>query len=222
MKNLTAEKVIAVLEKEVFTVSSTEVLFNPYKDVDSQLDKPNAAEIRRENLKAYVQNCFSNNSETTFLIIGEAPGPRGCRFSGIPFTNEAQLLEGHLYFTGQQSSKREEPYCAPASKIFWRVMFPYLVQGKSFFMWNCVPFHPHKKDKPLSVRNPTAKEILDCSMGLLELIEAIHSSHIIAIGRKAEQAISLIKVKSTIHPVRHPSRGGATLFEKQIKAVLEN
>jgi Uracil DNA glycosylase superfamily len=147
MKDPTAEKVIEILAEEVFGLESTDLLFNPYTDVDPRFDKPNASEIRRENVKVYVRSCFSNHKDATWLIIGEAPGPHGCRFSGVPFTNEDQLLGGCLTFSGLQSSKGKEPFHAPASKIFWKIMLPYALQGKSFFIWNCVPLHPHKNGK---------------------------------------------------------------------------
>lgn len=51
MKDPTAERVIEVLAEEVFALESTDLLFNPYKDVDPRFDKPNESEIRKENVK---------------------------------------------------------------------------------------------------------------------------------------------------------------------------
>lgn len=153
-----------------------------------------------------------------YLILGEAPGPHGCRFSGVPFTTEAQLLVGHLKFSGQQSSNRKEPYYAPASKIFWNIMLPYALQGKPFFIWNCVPLHPHKKDEPLSVRNPTSTEIRRYSSGLSKLVEVIQPIQVIAVGRKAQEALFKINVQAIY--ARHPSMGGASKFKNKMKELL--
>ena len=53
-------------------------LFNPYRSIDPELDQENAAEIRRENLLSFIQ---SLPERPWHLLVGEAPGWRGCRFS---------------------------------------------------------------------------------------------------------------------------------------------
>src|SRR4051812_35512122 len=91
------------LQRHLFPISSCLAarLFNPYHTVEPGLDRPAADSIRRENLKRYVE-CFVRPPR--YLLVGEAPGWRGCRFSGVPFTSEAQLVEGTLPFAGRQSS----------------------------------------------------------------------------------------------------------------------
>jgi hypothetical protein len=81
------------LEEKVFTIPSTETMFNQYKDVNPLFDKSDAAEIRKENLRKYFQ---SIRWELPVFIVGEAPGPWGVRFSGVPFTSARALhLELH-------------------------------------------------------------------------------------------------------------------------------
>jgi hypothetical protein len=64
--DLSAQEVISLLEKKVFEVSSTDALFNQYKDINLDFDKPDAAQIRRENLRRYVQNCLEAKKRNQF------------------------------------------------------------------------------------------------------------------------------------------------------------
>jgi hypothetical protein len=45
------------------------------------------AALRRARLAAYLES----RAEAPLLLVGEAPGYRGARVSGIPFTSERQL-----------------------------------------------------------------------------------------------------------------------------------
>ncbi|HXO19680.1 MAG TPA: hypothetical protein VOA87_07115, partial [Thermoanaerobaculia bacterium] len=60
---------------------------NPYRDSAPDLDLPAAARRRRANLEAYLDLVGSPR----WVLLGEAPGFRGGRFSGIAFTSERQL-----------------------------------------------------------------------------------------------------------------------------------
>ena len=64
-------------------------VLNPYVDHDARFDLPNAAEIRIMNLRTYL----TDHAYARVALIGEAAGYNGCRFTGIPFTCEAQLCE---------------------------------------------------------------------------------------------------------------------------------
>ena len=88
---------------DIETISNT---FNPWKSVDPKFDVVDADVIRRSNLKTYL-SLFEKPPR--FLAVGEAPGWRGCRFSGVPFTSEAQLVNEATPFEGKQSSK-ESPW----------------------------------------------------------------------------------------------------------------
>lgn len=167
-----------LLESKVFSVRPANLLFNQYRDRDSSVDLPQADEIRRENLINYL-SCYPK--WPSVLIVGEAPGPRGCRFSGVPFTSEALLCKGALPFIGRQSSINDLPYSENSAAIFWRVLLPYYPK---FFIWNSVPFHPYKQDEILSVRNPTRGEICIYSDLLSEIISLIKPKRIVAVGKK--------------------------------------
>lgn len=203
-----------MLEKEIFPASSTETLFNQYKDINEQYDLPDGAVIRRKNLKNYFESFLE---KPQVLMVGEAAGPWGCRFSGVPFTSEAQLAKKILPFTGKQSSKRIAPYSENSASTFWKTLSS---RHQEFIIWNLLPFHPHKPNNSLSIRNPNKGEVAVYSKLLVKVKSILQPKAIIAVGRKAEQALSLTNIHCTY--VRHPSQAGARLFANGINQIFSN
>ena len=195
-------------KKEVFTIESSEVFWNPYKGEDSELDLENGSLIRKNNLNKYLQQ-FPDYPK--FMLIGEAPGPWGCRFSGLAFTSERQLVEGSLPFYGEQSSTFDPPVVERSGSVLWGILKPY---HPNFFVWNSIPLHPTDPGKPLSIRTPKKSELKEYSHILKDMIEIIKPVAIVAIGRKAEMSLEYLGIECTY--VRHPSYGGTTEFRTGI------
>ncbi|MDA0379192.1 MAG: hypothetical protein O2899_06840, partial [Bacteroidetes bacterium] len=119
----------------LFAMPGLEGLFNPYASVHPDLDQPDAHRIRQENLRRYL---VERDRLPRLFVLAEAPGPWGCRFTGVPITSEEQLLDPSFPHAGRQSSLREEPYREYSASIYWRVMAPY---ARDILTWNTVPFH---------------------------------------------------------------------------------
>lgn len=183
-------------------------LFNPYGECHPALDLPAAAQIRRDNLRNYFS---SFRVVPRVLVVGEAPGWRGCRFSGIPFTSEAQLVNNELPFGGQCSSNSGMPYREASATIFWKTMLSYF---PDFLVWNCLPLHPFTPDCPASNRRVSTGEVQWFDHLLRSFIEAIAPLAILAVGREAARALDRLAVSYT--PVRHPAHGGAPAFQAGI------
>src|SRR6185312_16834531 len=66
-------------------------VFNPWRDWDDRDRQPRREmpRLRRENMAAYLQ---ARERSARFLLLGEAPSHRGCRFSGIAFCSETELV----------------------------------------------------------------------------------------------------------------------------------
>jgi hypothetical protein len=202
----------ALFEAHLFPVPSTATLFNPYRDRHDALDRPNADAIRRQNLHNYLA-CYPERPPV--FLLAEAPGPWGCRFSGVPLVSEEQLVNDGFPIDGRSSSVHEEPHGEYSANIYWRVLQPCFPH---FFTWNSVPFHPHDADDPLTIRTPRAAELKAWTGLLSDLLTLLQPERIVAVGRKAEYALNKIDTACTY--VRHPSQGGAKKFEAGVTALM--
>lgn len=202
-----------LLQEKVFPTPSTDLLFNPYRDCHAAYDRPDAVAIRQDNLRRYLA-CYAQRPPV--FLLAEAPGPWGCRFSGVPLVSEAQLVDDAFPIHGHPSSRAETPHHEYSAKIYWRVLRPYFPH---FFTWNSVPYHPHQAGEALSIRNPKNREVAACADVLAALLEILGPDCVLAIGRKAEYALAKIGVEATY--VRHPSQGGAKLFEAGVQAAMK-
>ena len=202
-----------MLEELVFEHPSSERLFNQYLDRHPELDREDAPAIRRRNLKAYLA-AYDERPEV--FLLAEAPGPWGCRFSGVPITSEAQLLDPEFPIHGERSSRAEKPHTEYSANIHWRVLAKHYPK---FLTWNTVPLHPHKEN-PLSIRTPKAGEI-DAFHDVVDgFLQVIQPKHVVAVGRKGERALKHLGVENTY--VRHPSQGGAKKFEEGVLDVMKD
>ena len=87
--------------------------------------------IRTANPLAYLQD----RRHPALLLVGEAAGYHGCRFSGIAFTSERS-------FAGpQRTSTRPEGWQEPSATVVHGELASLGLEG-STVLWNVVPFHP--------------------------------------------------------------------------------
>src|SRR3954470_16531601 len=102
----------------------SERVVNPYRDADPLFDRAGAARSRRENLAAYLEQ----GGRPRLILLGEALGFRGGRFSGIAFTSERQLAgDGgrRLPWAGppfRPTSTRPELWLEPSGSIVWSAL----------------------------------------------------------------------------------------------------
>jgi uracil-DNA glycosylase len=202
------------IEKRVFAAPSSNSLFNPYSEDHPDADRSGAHRIRRKNLRNYFD---SFDAAPRILIVGEASGPWGCRFSGVPFTSERLLCSGELPFGGRQSSRHETPHVERTAGMFWDVM---RTNHLRFLMWNAVPLHPHPPGEPFSLRRPTRSEVTQFLVVLEGLVSILNPAQIVAVGRIAEQAVHDLNREAAY--VRHPSHGGMKEFAAGMQAVFSH
>ena len=208
------DNVWSLFQDRIFSVPSTDELFNLYRDRHPDLDVAGAPEIRRDNLRRYLR-CF--DAAPPLFLLAEAPGPWGCRFSGVPITSEAQLADDAFPIDGDRTSAEVDLHSEYSAGIFWRVLQPSF---PDFFVWNSVPLHPHDPGEPLSIRNPRRTEVRDWQDLLVDLVALLQPDRVLGIGRKAERALTEAGVDVTY--VRHPSQGGANRFEAGVREVLDD
>jgi uracil-DNA glycosylase len=139
-----------------------------------------------------LERYLSDRAAAPLLLLGEAPGYRGARVSGIPFTSERQL-------TGAGPAE------ATAS-IVQRVLAE-LGLADDVLLWNVVPTHPGTAS---SNRPPTRAEV---AAGRDFADELAVGRRVIAVGRVAHAAVGG-------EHVRHPSHGGAAAFAAGLRALI--
>lgn len=205
-----------MLKEEVFPVipryEQGKPLFNLYAQVNEDFENADAAQLRQQNLYNYLS---SFPRIPTVLVIGEAPGWRGCRFSGVPFTSEAQLASSILPFSGVRTSLFAEPLREISASCFWKELQKF---HPNFLAWNCMPFHPHQPDQPISNRSLSLQEMRVYQPILVHLIRLLEPECILAVGQKA--ALSLGDLSIPHIPIRHPAHGGYRQFRQEIHAAL--
>ncbi len=146
------------------------------------------AELLRARLWAYLKGRVA----APVLLVGEAPGYRGARVSGVPFTSERQL-------TGSGP--------AEATATIVRGVLADVGIEEEVLLWNVVPTHPGTES---SNRRPSRAEV---EGGRPFVRELARGRKVIAVGRVAEAAVGAPYV-------RHPSHGGAAGFRHGLKTLL--
>jgi hypothetical protein len=186
--------------------------FNPYRDVTPGLDLPDGAAIRRANLRRYLE-LFAGAS---YVLVGEAAGYAGCRFSGLPFTGEAQLVGPECLpwarGAGFAQSSIGRPWRERSGTVVWQA----LEGRRDCVLWNAFPWHPHGQ-KPLSNRRPRRAETLQAREVLLHFLSLFPNAEVHAIGRVSQRALDEIGVKAAY--IRHPSHGGKAAFRAGIASL---
>jgi hypothetical protein len=207
-------------------VESSSICFNPYNSGEAENDQ-----IRRSNLKLYLNHMFTR--KPSVIIVGEAPGYRGCHWTGIPISSEVAIMDkSHIFFSQIQglcvvedvTKKARKPYGESTATVMWKFVDSLLRDDTPLF-WNSFPFHPHKMDDPLSNRTPKNDELEELSWSLTKMFEIYPSiKTVIALGRKAEKVLGTMKelkeMGLSFTYVRHPSQGGKNECEKGLKSVL--
>lgn len=209
---------IKKLKSFVEDLAAIEVTPNVYNQYSYEYKE---SSIRRDNLLIYLKQMYKLKPK--IMLVGEAPGYRGSRLTGVPFTSEHLLVNNMdgLDLFGMDKGYRlaypkEKLLKEATATIIWNTFLQYDIKALS---WNAFPFHPHKKDYEESNRTPLKKELLIGEKPLLEMIEMFEIKKVIAMGNKAEE--SLNKLGIDCHKVRHPAQGGKNEFVEGIKKFGE-
>lgn len=166
---------------------------------------------------------MKNNNHV--ILVGEAPGYKGCRLSGIPFTCEdmfmqewiPNLMGNNLGYRIVSENKPEHELSA--STVWPKLREWYNKHGYVSLLWSICPFHPHKENNEKSNRTPCAKEIYQGKEILVKLLELFEIKHIGSIGRKAEGAIRSIGYNTFY--LRHPAYNGCATFRNNIDSFMD-
>jgi hypothetical protein len=176
-----------------------------FREADPALECAEGPALRRANATAYLD---ARAGRAPLLLVGEAMGYAGGRFSGIAFTAERTLLGWGAPF--EATSLRPEGWAEQSGTIVHGALATLGIADETV-LWNVVPAHPHRPGEPLSNRTPAVGELRAGAEVLGELIERLRPRATIAVGRSAERALGELGLPCHAS-VRHPANGGATAF----------
>src|SRR3989338_9409919 len=180
------------------------------KDAKNPWDLSSAGNaVRRKNLEGYLTKMAK--ARPRVLLVGEAPGYRGCGRTGAPFCSEKLILT-HPFFADRtvfDVDNANDPIAETSASIVWKTF-----DTLDFYplMWATYPFHQHEPNNELSNRAPRPEEVKLGREFLEDIMRLFAIKRIIAVGRVAEKC--LVEMVHEAYAVRHPSHGGATLFAK--------
>lgn len=175
---------------------------NPYHD-----------EICVSNLRAYFQYSLTRNSR--ILLIGEAPGHKGCAITGVPFTSEYVIRNSIPRLDGRLRLRANGNLREASATIVWSCLERH---GVIPLMWNAFPFHPHGEGNLSSNRTPAPHEV-ECGFEFIHrLVRIFEPKLIVSVGKKAH---GLLTSKGmTCSYVRHPSNGGSNEFNATMDVIF--
>ena len=221
---------LAILEKGP---SEPLCVFNPWRDHDERdgtprRDKPR---MRRENMQAYVE---ARRGEARVLLLGEAPSHRGCRFTGIAFCSETELVHKpelvarrRLALTSRDAEAK--PQRERSAAVIWSEIER---AGRPFeiVLWNAFPWHPYRADDgdtsdgpcgPSSNRKPRLGEVAEGRRAFDALLRCFSRElDVFAVGKVAEDALARWGGTECTGYIRHPAQGGEKLFRSQFRSQV--
>lgn len=212
-------------------------VYNPWADYDERIDVVGAAQIRRDNLRAYLEPRWG---KAKYIIVAEAIGYQGGRFTGIAITCERMLLGFHKsisvehVFGGDYEPKRTSRatsewlmnqkvrdcgFNEPTDTVVWESILEANLDPSEVLLWNMFPFHPHKTNQPLSNRTPSPAELDAGFMYTKAMLDAHLGAHLLAVGKKAAETMTHYGMEATA--LRHPANGGANLYRQQFRDFVK-
>lgn len=211
-----------------------ENVFNPWADFDPDYDVAYARSIRKAQLERYLVRRLDT---ARILLIAEACGYQGGRFTGIAMTCERMMLSLHPEVTakmvigvpGRRTSRKNSPFLPkeiqrrqgfnePTDTVVWNAALRAGLAPEEFLLWNIFPFHPHKEGQMMTNRTPTEAELaagLSYTKALLNLTGPLP---ILAVGKKSEETLKNAGLAAA--GLRHPANGGANLFREGLADAL--
>ena len=174
---------------------------------------------RRHNLQLYLTQMAAQQPK--IMLVGEAPGYRGCRLSGIPFVSRHILQNGveNVALFGTQRGYHlvdEWPHIQKeaSATMVWQAI---AAMQPLPLLWNAFPFHPHQSGRPQSNRKPTRSELALGEPFMRRLQQMFGNPLLVAVGNTAVSALTAWQLPH--HKVRHPSHGGKAQFTKGLLTI---
>ncbi len=207
-------------------------VFNPWRDSDERDLSPRREmpAHRRDNMRAYLE---ARARTARFLLLGEAPSHRGCRFTGIAFCSEVELVQkgalvAHRPLVLTSRDSRSKPMRERSAAVIWGEI-DHAGAAFDVVLWNAFPWHPYQPPVqpgevargPCGVtsnRRPRLTEVADGRAALKALLRCFsHPLEIFAVGKVAEDALARWPEFACAGYMRHPAQGGEARFREHFR-----
>jgi len=208
-------------------------VFNPWRDHDERDAAPRREmpRHRRENMAAYLE---ARRTHARVILLGEAPSHRGCRFTGIAFCSEMELvtkpgLVARRPLALTSVDAKVKPYRERSAAIIWGEIER---AGKPFevVLWNAFPWHPYQPDGkgdlggpcgPSSNRKPRLGEVAQGRAAFDALLRCFDRRvAVFAIGKVAQDALARWDEAECAGYIRHPAQGGEAKFRAGFRSEV--
>ena len=203
--------------------SKSDDVFNPWRHCDARDRAPRRDMPRRRlaNLEAYVT---ARERSARVMLMGEAPSHRGCRFTGIAFCSEVELVtKRDLVARRPLALSSAEGDAKPMRERSAAVIWSEIERAGCAYevvLWNAFPWHPHG-ETVTSNRKPKNREVEEGRAALRALLGCFtHPLQIFAVGKVAEEALSRWEEFECAGYIRHPSQGGEARFREGFRTLV--
>jgi len=180
--------------------------FNQYRESDGDDAGPESPGIRRANLLAYL----GARRAAPVLLVAEAAGWRGARYSGLCLFCERQFSDADPEL--RRSSRHPRGWSEPSATVVQAAIAPW---HDSVVLWNLVPTHPRRDENPHTNRPPTREELRHGEEWLRRVMDELQPRQVGAIGNHAARALG-----PEVPAVRHPSHGGAVATTRGLRELM--
>ena len=187
----------------------------PHSDT---VGNPYVEQYAVDNLRYYFEYMLNQRGKR-ILLVGEAPGYKGCRITGIPFTSGRVVCEVQHPMLIDLKDKIHLPSVEAESTA--TIVWKYLAGiNKTPLFWNSFPFHPHPEGISNKNRPPTNEEVIFGAEILSEIHQIYKPDFVAGIGHKGVSALERILPNQEIQYIRHPSNGGKPQFVEGMINVI--
>lgn len=194
---------------------SFEYTFNPYSSRCPVHDKADAPHIRARLLRRMLDSAVE--AEIDSIWVGRDLGYRGGRRTGLALTDDLHM-QAHARRWGMTVVRPTlgQPVAERTAAVIWKVLDEI---GPPVFLWNVFPLHPHEPGDPFSNRAHNSRERNAGEELLSMLCGMLRPRRVVAVGNDAAISLRRVVTNLDIVQVRHPSYGGQTEFQKQVRAL---
>lgn len=200
---------IDALLKDLKRQRHTDTVFNPYRT-------PRLV----ANLRVYL-NRLRATQVNPILLVGEAPGFKGCKYTGIPFSSGELFRSSPHPFI--RSLRDRLDIRVRESENTATMVWDYLLDKPMVpVFWNAFPYHPHRPGERLTNRSPNKKEVEQGGYFLRVLQEIFEPTVVAGVGRKGMQCAEAVFPDRSIQYIRHPSFGGKMDFVRGMDDLLRS